>query len=204
MIDWLFKKGSFKVNGYIEKQTHISERMRAILVDWIVEAHKKFKLLPETLFMAVNIIDRYLDVATISREKLQLVGVTALFVCAKYEEIYPPQLKDFIELTQKAFTKSDILAMEGSIVNSLKFNLTVPSSLRFLERYSRVEKLDKRSFDLSQYLLELSLVEYKFVKFPESMKACAAIYLTNKLFKRAVCWTDVTAAHAQYTEAQIR
>lgn len=74
--------------------------------------------------------------------------------------------------------------MEGNIVCALKFNLTVPSSLRFLERYSRVEKLDKKSFDMSQYLLELSLVEYKFVKIPESLKACAAIYLTNKLFKK--------------------
>jgi G2/mitotic-specific cyclin-B, other len=180
----------------MERQSHLSERMRAVLVDWIVEAHKKFKLLPETLFMTVNIIDRYLDISTITREKLQLVGVTALFISAKYEEIYPPPLKDFVELTQKAYSKTEVLTMEGNIVNSLKFNLTVPSSLRFLERYSRVEKLDKRSFFLAQYLLELSLVEYKFVKFSESLKASASIYLTNKLLKKSTCWTDATSVHA--------
>jgi len=86
--------------------------------------------------------------------------------------------------------------MEGNIVCALKFNLTVPSSLRFLERYSRVERLDKKSFDMSQYLLELALIEYKFVKVPESLKACAAIYLTNKLLKKNICWSEVVAAHS--------
>lgn len=73
--------------------------MRCILIDWIVEVHKKFKLLPETLFMTVNIIDRFLELATCTREKLQLVGISALFIAAKYEEIYPPPLKDFVDMT---------------------------------------------------------------------------------------------------------
>jgi len=101
------------------------------------------------LFMTVNIIDRYLDLATCTREKFQLVGITALFISAKYEEIYPPPLKDFSEMTQKTYSKADILQMEGNIVCALKFNLTVPSAYRFLERYSRVEKLDKKAFDMS-------------------------------------------------------
>lgn len=128
---------------------HLSERMRCILIDWIVEAHKKFRLLPETLFMTVSIIDRYLDLATCTREKFQLVGITALFISAKYEEIYPPPLKDFSEMTQKTYSKAEILQMEGNIVCALKFNLTVPSAYRFLERYSRVEKLDKKACDMS-------------------------------------------------------
>lgn len=188
----------------MEKQQHISERMRSILIDWLVEAHRKFRLLPETLFITVNIIDRYLDIATCTREKLQLVGVTALFIAAKYEEIYPPPLKDFSEITQRAYTKTEILQMEGNIVCALKFNLTVPSSMRFLERYSHVDRMDKRSFDLSLYLLELSLIEYKFVAVPESLKACAAMYLTNKLLKKTTCWSDILASHTQYKEQAIR
>lgn len=137
----------------MEKQTHISDRMRAILIDWIVETHKKFKLLPETLFITVNLVDRFLDRATCNRENLQLVGVTALFIAAKYEEIYPPSLNDFVEVTQRAYKKYDVLQMEGNIICALNFNLTVPTSLRFLERYSRVDKLDKRSFDMSLYIL---------------------------------------------------
>ncbi|KAL4467064.1 hypothetical protein ABPG74_010661 [Tetrahymena malaccensis] len=195
---------AFKVGEYMEKQTQINDRMRSILIDWIVEIHRKCKLLPETLFITVNLIDRFLDRATCSRENLQLVGVTALFIASKYEEIYPPNLNDFVEATQKAYRKNDVLQMEGSIICALNFNLTVPTSLRFLERYGRVDKLDKKSFDMSLYILQLCLVEYKFVKYSESLKACAAIYLTNKLFKKNICWSDVLSGHSQHTEQQIR
>jgi cyclin B len=91
----------------------------------------------------IYIIDRYLEKNPISREKLQLLGVAALFIASKYEEIYPPQLKDFVDVTDKTYTKADILEMEGKIILSLDFNLTIPSSLRFLERYSRILGLDK-------------------------------------------------------------
>lgn len=80
--------------------------MRAILVDWIIKVHMKFKLLPETLFLTVNLVDRYLSVVMgIKKEEIQLVGVAALMIAAKYEEIYPPILKDFIYVTKNAFNK---------------------------------------------------------------------------------------------------
>jgi hypothetical protein len=59
--------------------------MRAILIDWLIDVHLKFKLLPETLYITVGIIDRYLSLHTVARSKLQLVGITALFVASKYE-----------------------------------------------------------------------------------------------------------------------
>lgn len=66
--------------------------MRGILIDWLVDVHQKYKMVPETLFMAVSIIDRYLEKTQVVRYKLQLVGVAALFIASKYEEIYPPNL----------------------------------------------------------------------------------------------------------------
>jgi hypothetical protein len=51
-------------------QNDINEKMRAILVDWLIEVHYKFKLLPETLFLTINLIDRYLDKEVIHRTKL--------------------------------------------------------------------------------------------------------------------------------------
>ena len=95
--------------GYMTRQSDINEKMRAILIDWLVDVHLKFKLVDETLFLAVNMIDRYLEKSEVSRQKLQLVGITSMFIASKYEEIYPPDLRDFVYVTDKAYTKSQIL-----------------------------------------------------------------------------------------------
>jgi len=91
--------------GFMDFQEDINEKMRAILVDWLVEVHLKFKLLPETLYLTVNLIDRYLCKEQVHRSKLQLVGVTAMLIASKYEEIYPPIVKDFVYITDNAYTK---------------------------------------------------------------------------------------------------
>ena len=79
--------------------------MRAILIDWLVDVHSKFKLVNETMFLTVNLIDRFLGKVQVTRQKLQLVGVTCMFIATKYEEIYPPDLRDFVYVTDKAYTK---------------------------------------------------------------------------------------------------
>ena len=105
--------------GYMAQQSDINEKMRAILIDWLVDVHLKFKLINETLFLTVNLIDRYLAEAQVSRQKLQLVGITALFTACKYEEIYPPDLKDFVYVTDKAYTKKQIIQMEEKMLKVL-------------------------------------------------------------------------------------
>ncbi|MDR3739595.1 MAG: hypothetical protein P4L40_11315 [Terracidiphilus sp.] len=74
-------------------QTDINEKFRAILVDWLVEVHLKFKLSPETLYLAVSIMDRFLEKKIISRTTLQLVGITSILLASKYEEIYAPAVR---------------------------------------------------------------------------------------------------------------
>ena len=91
--------------NYMSHQPEINDKMRSILIDWLIEVHLKFKLLPETLFITVSIIDRYLEKQKVAKSKLQLVGVTALFIASKYEEIYPPEIKDFVFITDNAYSK---------------------------------------------------------------------------------------------------
>jgi hypothetical protein len=98
--------------------------MRAILIDWIIEVHLKFKLLPETLFITVSLIDRYLEKVQVMRNNLQLVGVTAMLIASKYEEIYAPEVKDFVYTTAKAYTTQEVLEMECSMLTTLEFNIT--------------------------------------------------------------------------------
>ncbi len=99
----------------------MNENVRAILVDWLINVHAKFKLLPETLYITINLVDRYLSKIKIEKEEVQLVGVAALMIATKYEEIYPPTVKDFIFVTKNAFTKKTILEMERQMLFVLEF-----------------------------------------------------------------------------------
>ena len=177
--------------------------MRAILVDWLVDVHIKFKLLPETIYLTINILDRFLDVCQISRQKLQLVGITAMLIASKYEEIYAPEIKDFIYVTDKAYDKEEILEMEGKMLLALNFNLAATSPNRFLERYAKVHNIDEKAFMLAKYLIELSLIEYKMLKYSASNIACSAIYLACKVLKKDA-WSETMARNTFYTETQVR
>lgn len=174
---------AYKVsNSFLLNSEEINGKIRSILVDWLVSVHRRFKLLPETLFLTVNLIDRFLFIQETSRKELQLVGITALFLAAKYEEIYPPELRDLILLTDKAFTKDQTIVMERQILKTLDFQVTLPSSWRFFEKFS--EGINEEGRSMGQYLLELSLVDEKMMEFEESLKAVAALYLAYRIFRK--------------------
>ena len=96
--------------GGKKKQPHINETMRCILVDWLVEVHYKFKLFPETLYLTVNLLDRFLSKSkeSITKRDLQLVGVTALLISSKYEEMYIPELRDLTYICDGAYTEAKV------------------------------------------------------------------------------------------------
>jgi cyclin B len=189
--------------GYMTKQTDINEKMRAILVDWIVDVHARFKLLDETLFLTINLIDRYLERCEIPRQKLQLVGITCMLIASKYEEIYAPEIKDFVYVTDKAYSREEILDMEGKILAALEFKLTTTTSYRFLERYANVHDADERTLMLAKYLIELSLIECRMLKYTPSNLAGSALYLACKILKRSA-WDECLANTTQYSEQEIR
>lgn len=112
--------------------------MRKVLIDWLIDVHFNFKLLPETLFITINLLDRFTGKLQIPRKKYQLVGATCLFIASKYEEIYPPLIKDFKFITDNAYTIEEIKNMEKNILEQLDFEVTMPTSLRFLERYAKL------------------------------------------------------------------
>lgn len=143
------RQGLSPMAGYMERQADLNEAMRAILIDWLVEVHLKFKFEEETLYLCVNLIDRYLSVESTLRSKLQLVGVTASFVACKYEETYPAVCRDFVYVSDHAYTREQILEMEGRMLHTLNYHLFVPSSLHFLQRYIKLSGLDLPPADLA-------------------------------------------------------
>lgn len=114
--------------------------MRSILIDWIIEVHFQFKLKTESLFLTVNLIDRYLEKAPVSKENLQLVGVSAMLIACKYEEIWPPLIKDYIYMCDNAYDKEQIINQEMSMLTELDFNVDFVSANSFLHRFVQITK----------------------------------------------------------------
>ncbi|KAJ1459441.1 cyclin-like protein [Pelagophyceae sp. CCMP2097] len=188
---------------YMTRQAHINEKMRAILIDWLVEVHLKFKLVPETLYLTVNLIDRYLLNSPVERSNLQLVGVSALLLASKYEEIYPPELKDLVYITDKAYTQEQILGMEEKMVKSLKYKMTIASIHCFMMRYLKAGHADRRMVWLASYVSERMLQEYAMLKYLPSMIAACAVFIARKNLGRNA-WSPTLIHYAQYTEPGLR
>merc|ERR1719265_519097 len=107
--------------------------MRSILVDWLVEVQMKYKLRKETLYLCVNLVDRYLSIRPVARRRLQLVGVGGMLIATKFEEIYPPETKDFVYITDNAYTKEEVLHIEAVMLSELGFQLCGPTPSHYLD-----------------------------------------------------------------------
>ncbi|TNN47956.1 Cyclin-A2 [Liparis tanakae] len=166
--------------GYMKKQPDITNSMRAILVDWLVEVGEEYKLQNETLYLAVNYIDRFLSSMSVLRGKLQLVGTAAMLLASKFEEIYPPEVAEFVYITDDTYTKKQVLRMEHLVLKVLSFDLAAPTITQFLTQYFLHHSVNKQVESLSMYLGELSLVDSDpFLKYLPSHTAAAAYTLAN-------------------------
>jgi len=165
---------------YMNIQKEITIRMRSILVDWLVEVHHKFKLHPSTLWLCVNILDRYLERVPTQKTQLQLVGVSALFIACKYEEIYPPEVRDCVHITDNAYDREEVLKMEGDILKELNYQICVPTCYHFLTRYLNCIQASERTQLLASYYAERNLQEYDMLLNSPHLFAAAAIYAALK------------------------
>ena len=169
--------------NYMEEQKEINEQMRSILIDWLIDVHFKFGFTDETLFMTVLIIDRYLSVNQITRMKLQLLGITALLIACKHEEIDLPKIDDFTYITDNAYVKDEVISMENDILKVLNFELLYPSPIKFYEYLSVNFGFDKKKHLMGKYLMESFLVDIKCTKYRPSIISSACCYIVMKFFK---------------------
>ncbi|KAL9544740.1 hypothetical protein MBANPS3_007474 [Mucor bainieri] len=168
---------------YANNQQHeISWKMRSVLVDWVIEIHYLFGLLPETLFLAVNIIDRFLSLRTVALGKLQLVGITSLYIATKFEENTCPIMQDFLYMTDKAVTEDEFIKAERFIMQILDFRLCYPNPLNFLRRVCTEEtNCDVHTRTLAKYFMEISCIDHRFIGVRPSKIAAAALWLSKKM-----------------------
>ncbi|XP_064208781.1 cyclin-A1 [Anguilla rostrata] len=189
--------------GYIKKQPDITNSMRVVLVDWLVEVGEEYKLCAETIYLAVNYMDRFLSCMSVLRGKLQLVGTAAILLAAKYEEIYPPDVDEFVYITDDTYTKKQLLRMEHLLLKVLSFDMTVPTTHQFLRQFMVTEPVCTKTENLALYVAELSLLEVDpFLLHVPSKVAAAAYCLANYTMNKAL-WPDSLYAFTGYSLAEI-
>ncbi|XP_067312613.1 cyclin-A2 [Pseudorasbora parva] len=185
--------------GYMKKQPDITNSMRAILVDWLVEVGEEYKLQNETLYLAVNYIDRFLSSMSVLRGKLQLVGTAAMLLASKFEEIYPPEVAEFVYITDDTYTKKQVLRMEHLVLTVLSFDLAAPTINQFLTQYFLHQPVSSKVESLSMFLGELSLIDCDpFLKYLPSQTAAAAFILANHILASG-SWSKALVEMTGYT-----
>lgn len=187
---------------YMANQPHINEVIRTILIDWLVDVHSKFKLVPEALYLTVNLIDRYLEKTVVDRATLQLVGITCLSIASKYEEIYPPEMCELVRICDNTYTRQEILGMEKIILETLEYRVTAPSAHAFLARYLKAAHASKKMVHLACYLLDSSLQNYRLLQYLPSQLASAAVMIARNHCGRNL-WSPTLRNFAEYDEEDI-
>lgn len=169
---------------YMDHQAEIQWSMRSVLMDWLVQVHNRFTLLPETLFLAVNYVDRFLSCKVVSLGKLQLVGATALFVAAKYEEINCPSVQEIVYMVDGAYTADEVLKAERFMLSMLQFELGWPGPMSFLRRISKADDYDLETRTLAKYFLEITVMDERFVGCAPSFLSAGAHCLARFMLKK--------------------
>ncbi len=176
--------------------------MRGTLVDWLLQVHVRYHMLPETLWIAINIIDRFLSVRVVALQKLQLVGVTSMFIAAKYEEILAPSVDEFVFMTENGYSKEEILKGERIILSTLDFNVsTYCTPYSWVRRISKADDYDIHTRTLSKFLMEVTLLDHRFIRARPSMVAAMSMFLAKKMLGGD--WDSAFVYYSNYTEEQL-
>uniref|UniRef100_A0A2D3UUY2 Related to G2/mitotic-specific cyclin cdc13 n=1 Tax=Ramularia collo-cygni TaxID=112498 RepID=A0A2D3UUY2_9PEZI len=187
---------------YMDQQTEIQWSMRGVLMDWVVQVHQRFNLLPETLFLTANYIDRFLSVKVVSLGKLQLVGATAIFVAAKYEEVNCPTIAEIIYMVDNGYTADELLKAERFMLSMLQFEMGWPGPMSFLRRISKADDYDLETRTLAKYFLEVTIMDERFVGCKPSFLAAGA-HCMARLMLRKGTWSKAHVYYSNYTYAQL-
>ncbi|KAI4323257.1 hypothetical protein L6164_022878 [Bauhinia variegata] len=201
---WVTEAQNPALVNYMSIQTEITAHMRGILINWLIEVHFKFDLMPETLYLSVTLLDQYLSLVTIKKSEMPLVGLTALLLASKYEDFWHPRVKDLISISAEPYTRDQMLGMEKLILRTLKFRLNAPTPYVFMVRFLKAAQSDLKLQHLAFFLIDLCLVEYEALAFKPSLLCASAIYLARCTLQVTPAWTPLLRKHTRYEVPQLR
>jgi len=193
---------------YFHKQTNIKPRMRTILFSWMTEVHLQFELKEVVLWSSFQICDRFLSKVNVHRGKLQLIGCASIWIASKYHEIYPPLASDLVHLSDRAFSKDDIIAMECQMCEVLSYKFSIPNAFQFLDRFTEVainsikeDRLKERVKWLARYSMERYHLHVKALQYCPSLLAAGALFAALKLTSHR--WTSSCQRVSGYSESKL-
>lgn len=163
----------------------------------------KYRMRRETLFLTVNIIDRYLSIKPVARKKLQLLGVVAMHIAAKFEEIDPPKAHEFSYITDNTYPKREILNMEAIVLNALDLQIAVSTPAHFIDHMHEANNCGGMHSALAGYALELSLLDMRFLRYRPSELVGGSLLLSNAILGRRPVWPEALAHCTRQTEASL-
>lgn len=205
IFEYLFEQEQTTTpRNYFDTQPELKPRMRSILVDWLVEVHLRFRLTPETLFLAINMMDRFLTIQSVEVDKLQLLATGCLFIAAKYEEVWSPSVKNYAYVTDGGSTEDEILTAERFILKTLNFDLSYPNPMNFLRRISKADNYDIETRTMAKYILEITIMDHKFLGTKPSLCAAASMYVSRKLLGRSDWNATLTKYSGGYSLEQMK
>ena len=172
-----------KINcNYMIFQKDINDKMRAILVDWIIDILHKLNLKKKTLFHCIFIIDAFLSKNEIERQNFQLLGMVALLIaCKQNETIYPP-LISFLAFSDNLYTLKELTDMEIKVIRSLEFDILAPTADDFFMINAEYFEFTEKQKFFGEYFLDASLIDYHLLKYKQSTIAVACGYIVIKFF----------------------
>lgn len=183
---------------YMKKQPDLKIKMRSILICWLMDVHDALDSVPETLYLTINLLDRYLERKQIPRKKLQLVGITAFFLASKYEHVTEPNISTMVKLCDKKYTKEEILEMEQNMLNTLNYRITVSSALTFLLFYLKAAHADRKIIKKSCKILQRTLFSYELLKYLPSQLAAASVFIAYCTRDDVSAWNPTLLKYEKY------
>ena len=177
------KYHNYNYEKILKIQTDINSKMRSILINWLISSQNLFYKKKSTLFLTINIIDRYISNKKILRNQFQLLGIASLFISFKCEELLFRNINEFLTLTNNAFSKKELLKMENEILNILKFEIALPLSYDFFQILSVKYEFSNIENEFGYFLLEIFLLDININKYYQSEIALSVCYIILSLRK---------------------
>ncbi|KAJ3336197.1 hypothetical protein HDU93_003463 [Gonapodya sp. JEL0774] len=187
--------------SYMRRQPHINFAMRSVLVDWLSEVCTQGGMVPETLLLAVSLLDRFLSETrcTVTADRFQLLGVACLLIAGKYEEVNPPKMAFLLNVCHNVYTRAQLKDAEVFILTTLYFDVSsFASPLNFLRRISRAEGYDPVTRTVGKYLVELCAADGDCVGEKSSVVAAACAW-TARIMMDRIEWTEALVNHSGFS-----
>lgn len=201
------REAKFKTLKYLdmhEMNHQITPRIRARLIDWLVDIQNDFRLDHEPLYMAVKLADQYLMRKTVLKQNLELLYMTSIFISVKFD--YRPNFVTISELVQEfggKYNRRQVINFEIDILTTLNFDIRFPLSYGFLRRFARCTNSNLQTLTLARYILESSLLEYEMIDILESKIAAASLLLANKMLLLEMTWSEAAEFYTGYKETEL-